>query len=625
MKALFVNNKIKIIGTNLSQDDKILYVWKQLKIDYSNWVKKFKSSKIDSIPVTTVFEWKGMSTWWISPLSKKDNYDNDLWFKRMMVLYLCKEFPKMKIITDDVKIIKSVLKNFPEQTIEFSLSNAKNFKSFLKRRFNFIYKTAKLIDSFLGNFLIIIIMKLIVQKNTINLNNRSVWFKTIYPANWIQIESNTKNNYIDRNLLTTPYEGRKHGFSENYLVFYQSYKQSYFKSSLNVRHYVKKLLALKKANFAFAQSYLKISDFIGVYITSFKEYCLLKKFSNNKNLFVINNINFYDILIDEWKSSYFGDIQFNKLYGLSTSSFFSNVKKNDIFVTYGEFLSDEKASYHLIETKAKNVITVGLQHGYNPENKLFLNLHKSDFNKNNYLKDNINYSPKPNYFFSQGEQYNSTVENALPKQNSKIIGSLKYDHFDKLRKNKVALRKKYSKILNLSNKKILLILTSISDYTFIIDFFTEWEKFSNWKILLCPHPATDLIEIKNYISKKHPKLEIKFIKNISSYNLIPISNLVVTGYSVTAIEALYFNVQSIRLYDIGTFPIFDNEKLIPVFYRNSDFIKWINNYDSSYNKDLHIEQLNLVKKYFYLLDGHAKDRLWNNIQSLDKNISGLAN
>mgnify|MGYP000990443155 CR=1 FL=1 len=49
------------------------------------------------------------------------------------------------------------------------------------------------------------------------------------------------------------------------------------------------------------------------------------------------------------------------------------------------------------------------------------------------------------------------------------------------------------------------------------------------------------------------------------------------GSGTIAIEAAYFGVQAVRVATIGTFPLFDNEVLIPSFNNSTSFNNWYKN------------------------------------------------
>ena len=108
-----------------------------------------------------------------------------------------------------------------------------------------------------------------------------------------------------------------------------------------------------------------------------------------------------------------------------------------------------------------------------------------------------------------------------------------------------------------------------------------------------------------------PDLKVTYILDEPTYNLFTIADLVICGYSTIAIEAGYFGVQSVRTLPLGSFPLFDEEELIPSFTSGSSFIQWFKEYDM--RNDTHKKRLalkELAKKYFYKIDGRTADRLW---------------
>ena len=120
MKLIYTNNSITIKKINHIAPKAIYNLWNLVRDDVHEWVSDFRLNKpINNKRITEIFQWKGMSTWWMNSLSMKDSEQNNQWIHRIMVLYICKEyFDKIEIITDDKTLVTSIKINFPK--IDFS-------------------------------------------------------------------------------------------------------------------------------------------------------------------------------------------------------------------------------------------------------------------------------------------------------------------------------------------------------------------------------------------------------------------------------------------------------------------------------------------------------------------------
>ena len=92
IKAKYFNNELTLDEVPAEEYKCIRELWNTLREDYADWVadvrlKDFGLNK----PLVELLEWKGMSTWWLTPLVNKETDSNNRWLHRLMVLYLCKK------------------------------------------------------------------------------------------------------------------------------------------------------------------------------------------------------------------------------------------------------------------------------------------------------------------------------------------------------------------------------------------------------------------------------------------------------------------------------------------------------------------------------------------------------
>ena len=112
-------------------------------------------------------------------------------------------------------------------------------------------------------------------------------------------------------------------------------------------------------------------------------------------------------------------------------------------------------------------------------------------------------------------------------------------------------------------------------------------------------------------------MNIVYITNISTYKLMKISKLVITSYSTTALEALFFSTRSVRFSDIGTFPLFDREKFIPDFNNFADFSEWFDSINWEKKFKISNKELKLLNRHFFKIDEKASTRLWEFIKKIN--------
>ena len=107
-------------------------------------------------------------------------------------------------------------------------------------------------------------------------------------------------------------------------------------------------------------------------------------------------------------------------------------------------------------------------------------------------------------------------------------------------------------------------------------------------------------------------MEVLLILFVIIYFAI-VSNLL-SGISTIALEALVYDIHSIRFIPIGLFPQFDNDERIPLFHDSEDFITWFKSYCNTI--PVFDSNQQLVNEYFYKSDRNANLRLWEFIRDL---------
>ena len=138
-------------------------------------------------------------------------------------------------------------------------------------------------------------------------------------------------------------------------------------------------------------------------------------------------------------SSFSGNIQDQILIGLSIRNFFKK-KKINYFFTYSEFNPGVRSVYYFIRDTYTPPKIVAIQHGHSNENLMFFKHKAKEFRKSSKYEGKI-FSPAPDIYLTQGDQYTKILSKYFPRKIKKI-GCLKYDliNFNKKNKNKKLIR-----------------------------------------------------------------------------------------------------------------------------------------------------------------------------------------
>jgi hypothetical protein len=610
MEIGFKNNSLVLKNFNSEQSREIEHITSIVREDITAWSSNVRKIPIyDNKTIINLFQWRGMSTWWIGRLVHKNSFDNNRWLNQLMILYICKNFINhntIKIVTDDSILAEAVKAN--RDKINVNLIVIKNqrwlFELCLKR----LYESLKIFFSILREIQTLVLM-IFVKSDILEKNDKEniVWFRTLFPINWIDKDSDHDRLYGD-----APDEDISFGFKSMYMVFVVQSKKDLSHGVLSLFKRVKTLKKNSSRGIFFPQKLINFSDIINVYWTTYKEKLFFKKLTTNtkfRELFALNDMDVSKILLKEWSSVYLGMQQYSKLQAIATSKFLFNLKDGQKIITYGEFFSPNRATYFLTKEIKPNTKFISIQHATNAKNKMFTYFRSNEFDFNNcsYGKD---YSPYPDYFLAQGNQYKKILTEFYEEKRIDVIGTLKKININS-KSNNISL----NKIRGLNNKIMLLAPSSSSDYKIIFSFLSNYPNLNDWKIILSAHPTTNIEDIINFQRVNFNQMNIHYIRDSSTYELLSLSDVVILSASSIAMEAALFRVKAIRLYKLGTVPQFDLDDRIPSFCDVDQFHLWLKS--QNFDKDKYVEN-GIYHDYFHSNDGQAKTRLWQFICNLDK-------
>ena len=612
----YLNNVLLLEDVPLNEQRKIRKLWDTLRDDYADWVaavrlKDFGLGK----SLVELLEWKGMSTWWLSPLVSKSVGINERWMNRLMILYLCQEDSNaIKIKTDDKILISAIKSNFENQNIEIMKSKVNGLGSYVKYRWGGLANLLRYIISILQCFERWLVLRGMAKKQTsqLSLLDHSIWFQTQYPANWIKTE---KGVWQDRHLTDAPLEDTKHKKSSNYLVYLLLYGKD---KGLGVFQLWKNVRSLEKnANrkVAFPEAHLQIREIIGVYLSTFVEWLKIRKWQRSslfRDLFQLKGLDVSEILISEWKTGYWGLIQYCKLHGLATMRFMNVLSHQPTVVNYSEFYVETRTDYHLRSLTDYGALYYAVQHTQLSRNTGEAYNRQSEFSQNGSL-NSIHYCPAPDYYLAHGEQYAKILSEFYPKKNISIIGSLKIkQHLDKIvdsnDENNFFLLKKLG-VFN--DKHTILIAASSEDTEDICRMLNKWYPKKSINIIFTSHPSSNLGDVKIMIKRYLAHLHVRFESTLSTLKVMTCVDLVISGFSNIVYESALYMIPSVRLVPLGSFYPREGDHRVPEFYDGESFNKWFNRYDwYTMGKHQKNELTQMAYEYYYHPDGKASERLW---------------
>jgi len=606
----YFNNKLDITHVPDNDKQKVKELWVKLREEYADWVADVRLTKIEkNNNLVEMLEWKGMSTWWINNLVRKDSEGDTQWLHRLMTMYLCNEFQSnVHVKTDDKILIKSLNLNFPEISACF-IKKGQGGKYKIKTTFPSAIKYIRIFRSLYNSIeRWLLVLWLTGRTKEESVVKKIIWFVTTYPANWVMSE---KGNWYDRHLMHSPLRDRHHQLEAGYLVYILKYSKDSDVSFFKLRKQLRQLKKKSGRHTFYPESKLKANDIFEVYWSTFNE---LRKFNKWKkktefrNIFTISGMNLSMILIDHWEQTYFGLMQYCKLHGLATKRFLDVMEQQQIIVTYLELFVETRTDYHLNNrTKA---IFYALQHAEESRNYGEAYNRKSEFINKEGI-ENIHTCPMPDFFLVHGQQYRNILSEFYPNNRIYTIGSLKVKHFMDTNRNRIQ-KSEIDQIIGDINRKVILVALSSNDARFVLSLLSQWNPKNDILIMVTVHFSSNINWIKHKISKDLSHLQVKLIMHVSTWELLPYADALVCGYSSLIYETLFNKIPAAVLQPLGVFSPREIDPRIPNFYDISHFDKWVSSiYTGDYVKKSNQYFEEFFVEYFYTADGQADERMWD--------------
>jgi hypothetical protein len=374
-------------------------------------------------------------------------------------------------------------------------------------------------------------------------------------------------------------------------------------SVIKKRNFISNYKNLKKINnsYLICDEFIEIKDILIVYFKIFKKYLLIKQIlDTKKNLFYMNNRNCENVLKYKLLLSFSGEIQNSIINALAVKKSIEGINPK-VFITYAK-LSIARPMYFFINKHFSNLKIINYQHGHSTRNILFDNHKDKEFSKSK-KSFGLKFSPSPDIYLTQGLQYSSVLKSFFKGQ-VHTIGCLKYDN----KKFKTNIKKK--------NKfKTILICPSIGDEDDILEYLNK-TKYVDCRLILSPHPTYKTEVIKKYKKVLKNKFTVEVYNNISTFDLINKSDLVICGFSSVAFEATILGKKSLRVLNLKN-PIYNEyEDGIPFVTNQEEFDRILNNINLIKLDKKEIKKNKLY--YFYKMDNCASKRFWKIVKNINE-------
>lgn len=548
--------------------------WIYGRDQYLDWLSVFLESRKQD----PIFSWRGFNMLYITLPAKKDVEIQNDWFKR---------------------INERINGNSKPSSINLMSGT----KFFIRYVFLFTYEYLKLI-----------LYKIYFTNSELLSSSADVYFHSL--SSNLQT---TKYGTYDRHFCNAPLTDIKFEKKAAYVV-------TLMPGMNEIKHFSKFSLEVKRKFDSLKRQVILLNHYTSfrtineVYFSVFRSWRMFRKearkLSFQKN-FDINNYSCADILITEIEKSFLGEIQWSLIYGLSFQNWIQKEKIQAPVITYGETLSPMRPVYYFSKLANPSILFLSIQHSTASRNKMGLYHRKKEF-RSALNQESVDFKLLPDYYLVQGYQFREISKEFYPLDRTTIIGCLKYDNIF-LHNGKLVMNKKMEiDDQNISKvEKVILIAPSVNDAASLIQLFRN-PIFTNWRIILRPHPANYIDKIREMVVQANTFVPIEVITDLSTADLFSIASLVVCGYSASCYEALMHSIPAVQYMNLQSIPLMEPDPEIPFFTSREDFWKWFTKFDNvELNSDLLKISDNITQKYFHKIDGCSSVRLWEFVRSLN--------
>jgi len=548
--------------------------WIRVRDLYLDWLAEWPKP----YNIKKLLNYKGYSLWWSSNLIKKDTIVNNSW-------------------------IVDLYKKLEDKNLQKNVSIRK------KRTPIYIFFV------FILDIYRFFVIKLLLPRK-----NKIISDTFFYS---IQLNLIKKDNiFFDRHYGGALSEYNSANLSSSYLL----HLSNDYLAILNPYKYRKKIIDILNcidSKVVILDSYLTIKDIFSVHFSVFKMYLLFlkeKKKENFSESFLINGISCADVLISELEQGFYGSFQSSLLSGIQFLNWSNQQVNNLTIISYLETLAAARPVYYFGRKSKAKCTFVALQHSTIYKNKIDFYNRREEFNY--FSNDSISFSPQPDFYLLHGNQAKEMVSEFMINNQLEVIGCVKYDKYKRFVDDITDKRNKIRQSIGSGDKYTVVLAPSFGiDLIGMLEMFKDVKNMpSKIRFIISPHPLVSVSSIKEMISSMSINHKFEFYPEFSTQDLVIGSDLVVCGYSSIALEALIFQTSSIRVVGSEQIPLFENEDSIMYIENKADFWDYIySNMNSKIKKKLQEDNNKLVEKFFYKIDGNAKDRMWNFLKTIRNN------
>lgn len=581
---------------------------------YTDFVAEWPEIYVDRSKrnVKELLQWNRMSVWWISKIMEKNPPSaNHSYYLLAYLLFLkeilCK-FSDITVATDDKIFGKAIRTNFPN----LSVVVVKNLRKKIRL---IISETVKQYLRVMFYFVQLEVFKRLIGKGdfeSISTVRNNVFFVTLYPINWVW-QGNCK---VDRLYSTAPLIDCQFDFKSAYLISFAYLPLRLLLRPKTLRANLAKLSKEAQRPVVFLEPFILRKDLVRIYFNMIEHirFFIIKRKKKFRSSFKFRGLNVGPLFLP----IIFRGIKEQKKFGIAFQRFAEQFPFPQKYVTYADTRIQGRVLTHCIKMANENNISIGVQHTTYYKNKLYP-YHRRKEIEQLFNFDSIQRSPIIDYFCVQGSQYEMILKQFYPQRKIRTIGCLKYDSYYEIFQRKEQIRKEVADVLDLKPKqKLIFIAPSTNDIRLLLSFLKNvFSIFNGTKLILKPHPVTDIEIIKRGIIYQGIKHKIKIVSDLPTPHLLLAADLVICADSTVAIEAPIFGSQPIRVTNPKRLPPYDIESEIPCFSDPDSFVEWYEKWSIGLKR---IEG-SLVEKYLYKIDGKAKNRLWRVIQESKINIA----
>ena len=331
--------------------------WDYTRKKYVNWLSETDLRKEFSKKI----KFENLSLWWLSDLMSKDNINESEWY---------------------INLYKK-------------LNHKKNKHA--KSGYNYFYLFINLLKKIILKLISYIFINIFFSNKKNILSKRDCYYG-LY-TNFVYHDG----QFIDRQYgrLTTKNKNNKIyiiELPENFFLIKNIFK-------------IKKNLRKVPLNYIISNKELKFFNILKIFACCYQSLLMTIKILKKKNYFFINRINCKDILEKKLINSFFGPIQDQLLKAKALQCSLNKISVTN-FINCYDFYPQARAFYYFSKkTEVKNIVNVN--HAIYFKNDLNYGFNSNDFSKS---KSSF-FSPKPDYFFSQGLKYYKKLRKTFGNKN----------------------------------------------------------------------------------------------------------------------------------------------------------------------------------------------------------------